>query len=424
MKKTFLKFLPLTAAVLFATSCSKDENNDEKNIENQPKIEKVVIPFSVKVNTGNSISKIAYTQNGDDVSQFIVNFEDKDAAEGSAITMNITGDDIENGTLTLTKAGSDFKFEGDIILAEGKTEDDFKNGNISISGSFGTAGTTTETSTESLADVMSNCSHQYTTTFVSNATTIELNDNYAYLEISCASTQTKFQLTIGEETSNYTPNTTNKKIWIAVPNGTSVTGNMIKSMTVVGGKVYRADRTKEVDLGPGFSVLWTTCNLGANNPGEYGYYYAYGETAGYAWGDGHNFSSRYTGTDNPLPAANDAATAYATTNNWGAGYRMPTDGECQTLANIKTNPKDGDEYTFERNRGATFKTSYGSIFLPAAGYCVGTGRNLDGSNGYYWSSTPNGKDFAHCLNFYSGNAHVVYYDCMCGQSVRAVRCMN
>ncbi|MBR4677976.1 MAG: hypothetical protein IKO99_08230 [Bacteroidales bacterium] len=418
MKKTFLKFLPLTAAVLFATSCSKDENNDEKNIENQPKVEKVVIPFSVKVNTSNSISKIAYTQSGDNVSQFNVNFEEKDAAAGSAITMNITGDDIENTTLTLTQDGSDFKFVGDVTLAEGKTEDDFKNGNISISGSFGTAGTTTVTSTTSLADVMSNCSHQYTTTFASNATTIELIDNYAYLEVSCASTQTKFNLTIGGSAQDYTPSTTNNKIWIAVPNGTSVTGNMIKSMTVVGGKVYRANRTKEVDLGPGFSVLWTTCNLGASKPGEYGNYYAYGETTGYALGSGHNFSSiSYTGQENPLSSEHDAATAVL-----GEGYRMPTSGdnsEQSALANCSRTWE-----TQDGNAGYKFYTDYGSVFLPAAGYYEGAVRKSGGSRGYYWSSTPYGESDAICLYFYSGRAGVNANYRNLGQSVRAVRCMN
>ncbi len=421
MKKTFLKFLPLTAAVLLATSCSKDDNNDEKNIENQPKVEKVVIPFSVKVNTGNSISKIAYTQ-GDDVSQFNVNFEDKDAAGGSAITMAITGDDIENTTLTLTKDGSDFKFVGDITLAEGKTEDDFKNGNISISGSFGTAGTTTVTSTTSLADVMSNCSHQYTTTFASNAETIELNDNYAYLEISCATEQTKFQLTIGGSAQDYTPSTTNHKIWIAVPNGTSVTGNLVKTMAVEGGKVYRADRTKEVDLGPGSSVLWTTCNLGATNPGEYGKFYAYGETVGYAYDDGHDFSytSYYKGTENPLSSEHDAATVAL-----GTGYRMPTSTELGTLESgtFKNASESGYDVA-----GRLFSNDYGSVFLPAAGYCYGTIHTFgpDLSFGCYWSSTPPpGKNTtAHYLSFTSGNVNVSTSDRFIGRSVRAVRCMN
>ena len=410
MKKSLLKFLPFAAAVLLATSCSKDENNDEKNIENQPKVEKVVIPFSVKVNTGNSISKIAYTQSGDNVSQFNVNFEDDDVKEGSAIAMNITGEGIEDGTLTLTKVGGDFKFQGDITLAEGKTEEDFTNGNISISGSFGEAGTTTVTSTTSLADVMSNCSHQYTTTFKSNATTIELNDNYAYLEVSCATEQTKFQLTIGDAAQDYTPSTTNHKIWIAVPNGTSVTGNMIKSMTVQGGKVYRADRTNVVDLGPTFSVLWTLKNLGANSSTDYGNYYAYGETTGYAWGSGHDFSSvSYTGTENSLSAEHDAATAAL-----GEGYRMPTSAELKELAKYKK--------TF--SSGYTFSNDYGSVFLPAAGSCFGTVRINDGSDGFYWSSTPYGESFAYCLDFDSGNAHVHNNARSIGQSVRAVRCMN
>ncbi|MBQ3657696.1 MAG: hypothetical protein II956_12765 [Bacteroidales bacterium] len=63
-----------------------------------------------------------------------------------------------------------------------------------------------------------------------------------------------------------------------------------------------------------------------------------------------------------------------------------------------------------------------AVFLPAAGYCFGTDRNNDGSNGYYWSSTPNGESNAYYLNFNSGNANVNNNNRNYGQSVRAVRC--
>jgi len=66
MKTSFLRILPLTAAVLLATSCSKDENNDKEIVNNSPEnvvIEKnvVKIPFSVKVNQDKTLSKIAYS---------------------------------------------------------------------------------------------------------------------------------------------------------------------------------------------------------------------------------------------------------------------------------------------------------------------------------------------------------------------------
>ncbi|MCQ2319306.1 MAG: DUF1566 domain-containing protein, partial [Bacteroidales bacterium] len=44
----------------------------------------------------------------------------------------------------------------------------------------------------------------------------------------------------------------------------------------------------------------------------------------------------------------------------------------------------------------------GVVFLPAAGYRNGTGVNNVGSNGRYWSSTPNDTDYAYYLNFGSG----------------------
>ncbi|MBQ3688703.1 MAG: hypothetical protein II937_02430 [Bacteroidales bacterium] len=339
MTKTFLKVLPLAAAVLLATSCSKDDNNEEVNIENQPKAEKVTIPFSVKVNTGNSISKIAYTEDGNDVSKFNVSFTNEDINT----IMHITSDgNIDETDLILVKDDDNFVFKGEITLAEGKTEEDFNNG-FDITGSFGEAGTSIVTSTTSLADAMGKCSHQYTSTFSSNAETINLDDNYAYLEMSCSAQQTKFQLTIGNNTADYTPNA-NKKIWIAVPNGTSVTGNMIKSMTVVGGKVYRADRTDVVDLGPSVSVVWTLENVG-------------------------NIMSW------------SAATSGVTTKyGAGKGYRLPTKTELDFLLVNCTYQYVSPDYTFTN--------AYGSITFTAYGHgSVGNDQNTKVA--YYWGNQQN-----------------------------------
>jgi uncharacterized protein (TIGR02145 family) len=258
--------------------------------------------------------------------------------------MNIASEgNIEPSILKLDKDGDNFVFKGEITLADGKTEADFNNG-FEISGSFGTAGDAVVTSTTSLADAMSNCSHAYTSTFSSTAATINLDDNYAYLEVSCATEQTKFQLTIGGSAQDYTPSTTNHKIWIAVPNGTSVTGNMIKSMTVVGGKVYRADRTDVVDLGPSVTILWTLKNIGANSSYEYG--------NEYSWNTGVT----------PIPIPD--------------GYRMPSNAEFTAMVNASTSKNWG-------NDGRTYQNDYGSVYFRAAGHDGHQGQNY---NAWYWSS--------------------------------------
>jgi hypothetical protein len=406
MKKSFVKVLPFAAAVLLATSCSKDDNNDETKIDNQPKVEKVVIPFSVKVNTDNSLSKIAYTVKDNDVSQFDVTFTNAD--EGTEMNIE-SGGNIEPTTLILVQEGNDFVFKGDITLAEGITEDDFNSG-FNISGSFGEAGEIVVTSTTSLADVMGKCSHQYTSTFSSKDATINLDDNYAYLEVSCATEQTKFQLTIGGSAQDYIPSTTNHKIWIAVPNGTSVTGNMIKSMTVDGGNVYRADRTDVVDLGPTFSVLWTLKNLGANSPTAAGLYYTWGETNGYASGT-HNFNTTVSGEN-----FQDAAASL------GTDYRMPNDADFNGL--------NGCRRTWVEDKGCTYSNDYGSIFFPAAGYCgADAALTYNKTNAYYWVSTYDNnnntyKQYRFETTKFSTESKVVEGANSAGFPIRAVRQLN
>ena len=72
MKSTFLKFLPIAAAVLLATSCSKD-NDGDNSIATDPVVEtqnfaspteSTAIPFTIKVVTGGSLSKIGYNDDG------------------------------------------------------------------------------------------------------------------------------------------------------------------------------------------------------------------------------------------------------------------------------------------------------------------------------------------------------------------------
>ena len=185
--------------------------------------------------------------------------------------------------------------------------------------------------------------------------------------------------------------------------------------------------------------MWATCNIGASQPYEYGFYYAWGEIAtkgsyatdwsNYKFGSKDNFT-KYTGSDgkSTLDPADDVA--YMT---YGANYSIPTTEDWQELKDNcywewTTDYSGKAGYIVYKNKSSeagTVVTSYGTpnsnyspaddhIFLPAAG-----------SLGSYWSSSlstgyPN---IAYYLVFNSGTVYEQgsasnrYY----GQSVRAVR---
>lgn len=178
-----------------------------------------------------------------------------------------------------------------------------------------------------------------------------------------------------------------------------------------------------VDLG--LSVMWATCNVGANSPEEYGDYFAWGETKPYYteghaqdnpcndWREGksgYNYSSykwcnndewtgitKYTFADGltngiwysgdifigdyktVLDPEDDAATA-----NWGGFWRIPTREEQDELRNNCTwtwTTKNGvNGYNVEGSNG-------NSIFLPAAGDRCDLALGNIGIAGSYWSST-------------------------------------
>ena len=96
---------------------------------------------------------------------------------------------------------------------------------------------------------------------------------------------------------------------------------------------------------------------------------------------------------------------------------MPTSAELTTLSNCSKKWETPNSHS-----GYTFYTDYGSVFLPAAGSCLGTVRNLDGESGYYWSSTPDSTSAAWYLTFRSGRALMYSNSRYCGLPVRAVRC--
>ena len=166
-----------------------------------------------------------------------------------------------------------------------------------------------------------------------------------------------------------------------------------------------------VDLG--LSVKWATCNVGASSPGEYGAYYAWGETEtktnfnkrNYRFTidyKGEEFSkyvihSRRDLVDNKtcLELSDDVASA-----EWGGSWRMPTSAEWQELLRCSwTWSEEGGHKGFK----VTGKNG-NSIFLPAAGRRVDSDFVHLGSRGSYWTSTLSQSHdmFAYGIYFTSG----------------------
>ena len=178
-----------------------------------------------------------------------------------------------------------------------------------------------------------------------------------------------------------------------------------------------------VDLGLSSGLKWATCNVGANAPEDYGYYFAWGEVepkTTYNWDtykyyDDSNLT-KYTSNDSKtvLDPEDDAATA-----NWGGAWRMPTKAEQDELRNnctwtwISQNGVNGYKVTGPNGN---------SIFLPAAGYMLEGSLFNAGSYGYYWSSSLS-TDYpssAYDVGFDSGYVDWYYDDRYYGFTVRPV----
>ena len=197
-----------------------------------------------------------------------------------------------------------------------------------------------------------------------------------------------------------------------------------------------------VDLGLPSGTLWATCNVGANNPWDYGDYFAWGETttkSTYSWSnykycrDGAydkltkycNKSSYgnngYTDSRTTLEKSDDAAY-----KNWGSDWCMPTQWQFQEL-------KDKCTWTWTTRNGKNgyevkSKSNGNTIFFPTVGYwCCGEGKPSHvGSFGYYWSSSLSAGSplDARFLNFDSSCVYSNGYDRSSGRSVRPVRRSN
>ena len=168
-----------------------------------------------------------------------------------------------------------------------------------------------------------------------------------------------------------------------------------------------------VDLG--LSVKWATCNVGASSPEDYGNYYAWGETSTKSYYDADNsktYGKNSYNYDIGGNASLDAARA-----NWGGTWRLPTKAEAQEL-------KDKCTWTWTTLGGKEGRKVTGpsgrSIFLPAAGFRNRASLYYAGSNGYYWTSTPDAASYAYGLDCGNSDRDVGGDYRLSGRTVRPV----
>lgn len=155
-------------------------------------------------------------------------------------------------------------------------------------------------------------------------------------------------------------------------------GTTITIPSAVLDSIINAPAKEFVDLG--LSVKWATCNVGADSPEQYGSYFA--------WGDIYPKASYCKADSLPEKVMFDISgnNKYdAARVNWGKPARIPTNDEINELCEkckwqrIKLKGVFGMLITGPNGN---------SIFLPAAGFYIDTYPFADGSDGYYWSSTP------------------------------------
>jgi hypothetical protein len=192
-----------------------------------------------------------------------------------------------------------------------------------------------------------------------------------------------------------------------------------------------------VDLGLPSGTKWANMNVGASRAGDYGQYFAWGETKGYGsssydgrsfdWAsykwmksgqssyqqinkyqapDGQNSSCwynsdrKYVGDKKlTLEPSDDAATV-----NWGEMWCIPSYYQMVELiewCSFDWTSQDG-HYGWK----LTSRVNGNYIFLPAAGRRLYTSQEDQNLGGYYWSSTLYAQRsyYARRLNFDSGNA--------------------
>ena len=192
-----------------------------------------------------------------------------------------------------------------------------------------------------------------------------------------------------------------------------------------------------VDLGLPSGTLWATCNVGADNPEDYGNYFSWGETEPKSIYDTNHYkfnkgsgkmtkycpisdfgSNGFTDELTELEPLDDAATA-----NWGKDWQMPSRAQAEELLNPAFTTTEWTSLNDFNGKKIISKKNGNWIFVPAGGFVDGTTCYREGTFGSCWTrsltedSPRNAYDwaFTYIDFFYGGDRRYV------GEMVRAVR---
>ena len=185
---------------------------------------------------------------------------------------------------------------------------------------------------------------------------------------------------------------------------------------------YTAVAGEAVDLG--LSVKWSSMNLGATSPTDYGDYFAWGETVPkdiYSWDTyelcngssttltKYKNSSSYGSVDNKTEFEDYNYEDDAARQALGGKWRIPSTAEFDELKEQCT--WIGTTQNGVNGILGTSIINGNSIFLPSAGYSYYNsylGHNHDalvGNNGYYWSSSCSNAYEPRYALFLTFNSH-------------------
>ena len=143
-----------------------------------------------------------------------------------------------------------------------------------------------------------------------------------------------------------------------------------------------------IDLGLSSGTKWACCNIGANKPGSCGDYFNW-----------------------------DVNTVQ---NAWGGNWQMPSKEQMQELIGNTTM-----EWTTLGGVNGLLVTGSngGSMFLPAAGFCFSgtTNPSFVGTDGCYWTSTPDSGSNTWGLSFTKENRDYWNHSNTAGLPIRPVR---
>ena len=185
--------------------------------------------------------------------------------------------------------------------------------------------------------------------------------------------------------------------------------NVNKNVNVVEVKWNEYNGHEYVDLG--LSVMWATCNVGANSPEECGDYYAWGETK-----TKNVYSFENSKTDDKEIADFSGDAQYdAATANWGGLWRMPTEAEAEELLRCKWEKVVLNDVNGYKVTGVNGN----SIFIPKAGYISNEDFFDKDRTSWLWTSTPISyfRRDAYCMK---GDSYTTYEYKKYGIPVRPV----